>query len=125
MKIVMWLLGFCFIATLFYGFNQNQAMYNDLIHRLNTDETIIKVTGKVLSFEYVNDSSDCKYGGSCEENFWDFRVRGERKCIYVKVITYESFPVYHVVSAVPDIFLASDYLDDKVIYKNKPEIRTC
>jgi hypothetical protein len=125
MKIVVWLLVFCIVVTLFYGFNQNQAMHNDLVRRLNTDGVITTVTGKVISFEYVYDGSDCKYGGSCEENLWKFRVNGERKCIYVDIVTYESFPFYHVVSIAPEVGLASSYLDEKVIYENKPEIIEC
>jgi hypothetical protein len=83
------------------------------------------VTGKVLSFEYVDDGSDCEYGGSCEENLWQFRVRGKLKCIYVNVVTYESFPVYRVVSVVPEVRLASLSIDGKVVYENKPEFWEC
>jgi len=100
-------------------------MHADLIDQLETHESILSVTGEFKTYEFLRAGSDCKYGGSCSESLWTFKVNGEKQCINVDVVLHESFPIYYVVSVEPAVYWETTYQNGTLVSEKEKRIQGC
>ena len=101
MKIMTTLIVLLCVGICFVGYTNYKNMHRELDLQLSTNIEIKELAGDNIHYEYLSSGNDCKYGGSCEESFWVFKVTGKKRCILVDVTLYEKFPNYSVVSVAP------------------------